>query len=170
MIVTIEKSHQLLGPITCEAQFLEGWVKGTFIVAGIFAIPSVGLTVADLERNIPILHRATKEAKRGWWPRGISAIFLLPVYLGSGFDADTVQWVQKRQPYRWVVWHEPVLYDVQRNEVWMRSEYTSFGCAFFPLVARVYRRAFELIAERLGKPFPEFINGVPANKGGIPSV
>jgi hypothetical protein len=132
---------------------------GTYVVAGIFAIPSETLTVQEIQRNIPTLHDATKLAKRGWWPRGLSGMFLFPFYIGRGFEPDVIEWVQRRKPYRWAIWHEPVLYDIARNAVWMRSDYGHFGSAYYPLVFRLYHRALTLIAERIQKPKPDSING-----------
>lgn len=138
-------------------------MRGTYVVAGIFAIPSEVVTISNIQRNIPTLHAASKDAKQGWWPRGISGMFLFPCYLSTHFEPEVVAWVQKRQPYRWAIWHEPVLYDITQNAVWMRSDYGHFGSAFYPLVFDLYRRALALIAERLQKPHPDFINGHPTN-------
>jgi hypothetical protein len=139
-------------------------MRGTYVVAGIFAIPSETLTVTEMQRNIPMLYDVTKEAKRGWWPRGLSGTFLFPFYIGLAFEPDAIEWVQCRRPYRWVIWHEPVLYDVTRNVVWMRSDYGLFGSAYYPLVFQLYRRALTLIAEQIQKPKPDFINGIPTSR------
>src|SRR5204863_9638946 len=112
---------------------------------------------------IPTLHATTKNAKRGWWPRGISGMFLFPFYLCTHFEPEVVAWVQKRHSYRYAIWHEPVLYDIARNAVWMRVDYGNFGSAFYPLIFDLYRRALTLIAERLQRPIPDFINGHPTN-------
>jgi hypothetical protein len=148
-----------------DSRFVEGWLHGTYIVAGIFAIPAEEVTIAELQRNIPVLHARTKKAKRAWWPKGISVIFLFPFYLGSHFDPEVIAWVRRRQPYRWTIWHEPVLYDIAQNAVWMRSDYGHFGCAFYPLVFDLHRRALTLIAERIQRPVPDFINGIATNAG-----
>jgi hypothetical protein len=149
--------------VVAEGQFIEGWMRGTYIVAGIFAIPSEVLTVTEVQRNIPTLYEATKKAKRGWWPRGLSGMYLFPFYLGRAFESEVIDWVQRRRPYRWAIWHEPVLYDVTRNAVWMRSDYGHFGSAFHPLVFELYRRALTVIAGRIQKPAPDFINDAPTN-------
>ncbi len=142
-----------------DAQFVEGWMSGTYVVAGIFAIIQTDrLTVEDLKRNIPALHSSAKIAKHGWWPRGISGIFLFPFYLGTHFEPDVIDWVQRRQAYRWAIWHEPVLYDINRNAVWMRSDYGIFGSAFLALVFGLRKRALLSIAKKLGQPHPDFIN------------
>lgn len=159
----IEKAESLRRKFCTDAQFIEGWKWGTYVVAGIFAIPTENLTVTELQNNIPILYSITKEAKQGWWPRGVSGTFLFPFYLSTDFDPAVLTWVQSRQPYRWAIWHEPVLYDISRNSVWMRSDYGHFGSAFYPLVFGLYRRALTIISERLQRPGPEFINGVPTN-------
>ncbi len=138
-------------------------MRGTYVVAGIFAIPWEAITVAEIERNIPTLYAVTKTAKKGWWPRGVSGTFLFPFYLGTHFDPDAVAWVQRRRRYRWAVWHEPVLYNVAQNAAWMRSDYGLFGSAFYPLVFDLYRRALSSIAGRLQRPMPDFINGVSTN-------
>ncbi len=104
-----------------DARLIEGWMRGTCVVAGIFAIPSEVATVSDLQRNIPLLHATAKAAKRGWWPRGMSGMFLFPFYLGTHFDPEVIAWVQQHWRYRWAIWHEPVLYDIAQNSVWMRS-------------------------------------------------
>jgi hypothetical protein len=142
-----------------DAKIIEGWMRGTYIVAGIFAIPSEAISTSDIQANIPDLYASTKAERRGRWPRGIAGTFLFPFYLGTGFGAGQIEWVQHRRPYRWAIWHEPVLYDTARNSVWMRSDYRHFGSAFYPLVFGLYRRAFVVIAERLQKPQPDFING-----------
>jgi len=156
-----EADTSLAREFCSDARFIEGWMRGTYVVAGIFAIPSEVVTISDLRRNIPTLHATTKNAKRGWWPRGISGMFLFPFYLSTHFEPEVVAWVQKRQPYRYAIWHEPVLYDIARNAAWMRSDYGHFGSAFYPLVFDLYRRALTLLAERLQKPIPDFINGLP---------
>jgi hypothetical protein len=146
--------------VTAEGQFIEGWMRGTYVVAGIFAIPSESLTITELQRNIPTLYDAASKAKRAWWPRGLCGTFLFPFYIGLAFDPAVIEWVQRRRPYRYAIWHEPVLYDVDRNAVWMRSDYGQFGSAFHPMVFELYRRALALIAGRIQKPRPDFINGV----------
>ena len=156
---TTKTDEAVIHRLRADARFIEGWMRGTYIVAGIFAIPTEILTVAEIQNNIPTLHAITKEAKRGWWPRGISGLYLFPFYLGNGFPPDVIQYVQKRQPYRYAVWHEPVLYDLSQNAVWMRSDYGNYGSAFFPLVFDLYRKAFGIIAQRIGKTAPNSING-----------
>ena len=158
-----ETENALARGFAADARFIEGWMRGTYVVAGIFAIPSDAITVHDIQHNIPTLYATTKKAKRGWWPRGISGMFLFPFYLSTDFQPDIVAWVQRRQPYRYAIWHEPVLYDISRNAVWMRSDYGHFGSAFHPLVFDLYRRALPLIAQRIQKPIPDFINGHPTN-------
>ena len=134
-------------------------MKGTYIVAGVFAIPTESMIIADIQANIPDLYSTTKAGRRGRWPRGLAGTFLFPFYLGSGFSAELIEWVQHRRPYRWAIWHEPVLYDIAQNAAWMRSDYSHLGSAFYPLVFELYRRAFTAIAERLQRPQPDFING-----------
>lgn len=142
-----------------DSKIIEGWMRGTYIVAGIFAIPSERITIPDIQSNIPDLYDSTKEDRRGRWPRGIAGTFLFPFYLGADFSPDQIDWVQHRQAYRWAIWHEPVLYDISENAAWMRSDYGHFGSAFYPLVFDLYRRAFTVIAERLQRPQPDYING-----------
>ncbi|MDH5535821.1 MAG: hypothetical protein OEZ08_09685 [Betaproteobacteria bacterium] len=144
-----------------DAQFIEGWMRGTYVVAGIFAIPVDTLSVSTLSANIAALYDGTKRAKRAWWPRGISGMFLFPFYLGSGFSPEVVSWVQRRHPYRWAIWHEPVLYDTGQHSVTMRGDYGLFGSAFYPLVGVLYVRAMQAISLGLGREFPDFINGCP---------
>ena len=147
--------------VTAEAQLIEGWMAGTYIVAGVFAIPVESLTIAEVQRKIPTLYEVTSGAKREWWwPRGLCGTFLFPFYIGSAFNPALIEWVQRRRPYRYAIWHEPVLYDIRQNAVWMRSDYGHFGSAFYPLVFRLYRRALTLIASRLQKAKPDFINGI----------
>jgi hypothetical protein len=150
--------------VTADAHFIEGWMRGTYIVAGIYSIPSEALTVAELQRNIPILYEATTKAKRGWWPRGLCGTFLFPFYIGSAFEPTVIEWVQHRRPYRYAIWHEPVLYDIERNAVWMRSDYGHFGSAFYPLVFQLHERALTRIAERIQKTKPDFINGISTDR------
>jgi hypothetical protein len=142
-----------------HAKVFEGWMRGTYIVAGVFAIPTEVITIADIQANISDLYDSTKTWRRGRWPRGIAGTFLFPFYLGSAFSPEQIEWVQHRRPYRWAIWHEPVLYDIAKNSVWMRSDYGHFGSAFYPLVFDLYRRAFTVIAERLQRTQPDFING-----------
>jgi hypothetical protein len=142
-----------------ESQFLEGWMCGTYVVAGVFAIPCETVALTDIQEALPVLHSVTQDAKRGWWPRGISGMFLFPFYLGTDFDPKLVEWVQKRHPYRYAVWHEPVLYDIPRNSAWMRNDYGLYGSAFRPLVLKLHHRVFKAIAEISHHPFPNFING-----------
>ena len=78
---------------------------------------------------------------------------------GEKFSSEQIEWVQHHHPYRWAIWHEPVLYDISENAVWMRADYGHFGSAFYPLVFDLYRRSFTVIAERLQRPQPDFING-----------
>ncbi|HWB04471.1 MAG TPA: hypothetical protein VG796_15695 [Verrucomicrobiales bacterium] len=118
-----------------------------------------------MRQNIPTLYALTKNAKRGWWPRGLCGTFLFPFYPGTQFDPAAIEWVQRRQAYRWAIWHEPVLYDTAQNSVWMRSDYGHYGSAYYPLVFDLYRRALTAIAGRLGRPGPDSINGVAAGGG-----
>ena len=164
---SIQAEQCLSRGVAADARFIEGWMRGTYIVAGIFAIPSQALTVTEVQRNIPTLYEATKRSKRGWWPRGLSGMFLFPFYLGVGFEPAVIEWVQRRRPYRWAIWHEPVLYDITHNAVWMRSDYGHFGSAFHPLVFELYRRALTLIAARIQKPAPGSINGTPTNSRNV---
>ena len=136
------RSHSLCA----DAQFIEGWMRGTYVVAGIFAIPTDTLTVTTLNAHIPFLYEGTKHAKRGWWPRGVAGTFLFPFYFASGFAPEVTSWVQRRHPYRWAIWHEPVLYDINRHAVTMRADYGHFGSAFYPLVHALYIRAFKAIS------------------------
>ena len=138
-------------------------MMGTYIVAGIFAVPCDTVTVTQIREAIPVLYSATKKAKRGWWPRGISGMFLLPCYVGTDFGREQIEWVQRRHPFRWAIWHEPMLYDIHRNAVWMRKDYGLYGRAFRPLVVDVHRRALKAIAELIHQPFPDFINGIPTS-------
>jgi hypothetical protein len=157
-------AHESLAKrLSTDARFIEGWMRGTYVVAGVFAIPSEALTVAEIERNIPALYAVTQSAKKGWWPRGLSGTFLFPFYIGTHFEPDVIARVQRRRRYRWAVWHEPVLYDVVRNGVWMRSDYGLYGSAFYPLTFDLYRRAMLSVAELLQKAMPDFINGVATN-------
>jgi hypothetical protein len=142
-----------------DAKIIEGWMRGTYIVTGIFAIPAEAITVDDIQANIPDLYDSTKTGRRGRWPRDIAGTFLFPFYIGRDFGPEQIEWVQHRRPYRWAIWHEPVLYDIAQNAVWMRSDYGHFGSAFYPLVFDIYRRAFTVIAERLQRPQPDSING-----------
>lgn len=142
-----------------DVKVIEGWMRGTYVVAGIFAIPAAELTVADLNTNIQDLYSSTKVARHGRWPRGIAGTFLFPFYLGQGFAPELIERVQRRHSYKWAIWHEPVLYDIRENAAWMRSDYGHFGSDFHPLVFDLYRRAFTLIAERLQKAQPDYING-----------
>ena len=142
-----------------DSRIIEGWMRGTYIVAGIFAIPSETISIAGVQSNIPDLYESTKAGRRGRWPRGVAGTFLFPFYLASDFTPDQIDWVQHRHPYRWAIWHEPVLYDITRNSVWMRSDYGHYGSMFHPLVFDLYRKAFAVIAERLQRPQPDYING-----------
>ena len=148
-------SHRLCA----DAQFIEGWMRGTYIVAGIFAIPTDTLDVPALKAHIPLLYEGTKQAKRGWWPRGVAGTYLFPFYLAPRFSPEVTSWVQRRHPYRWAIWHEPMLYDISRHAVTMRGDYSLFGSAFYPLVGALYLRALKAISLRLGRQFPDFING-----------
>ena len=160
-------SHRHVAPSGArfeDTAILEGWMRGTYLVAGIFAIRSESLTVSRIQENIPEMYAVTKAARRKRWPRGISGTFLFPFYLGEGFSSETIDWVQRRRPYRWAIWHEPVLYDIPSNSIWMRSDYGHFGSAFHPLVSKLYGRAFEQIGERLDLRRPDFINGNPVKE------
>ena len=158
----MKDAHASLAPIRnrfADVKVIEGWMRGTYIVAGIFVIPSETVTVSSIQKNISELYEATKTARRGRWPRGIAGTFLFPFYLSTAFAPEIIEWVQYRRPYRWAIWHEPVLYDITQNAVWMRSDYGHFGSAFYPLVFDLYRRSLTGIAERLQRPQPDFING-----------
>ena len=88
------KTEVSLSPrVTVDAQVIERWTWGTYIVAGIFAIPSESLTVTEIQRNIPTLYDATRKAKRGWWPRGLCGTFLFPFYIGLAFEPAVIEWV-----------------------------------------------------------------------------
>jgi hypothetical protein len=53
-------------------------MRGTYVVAGIFAIHSEGVTVPEMRRNIPALHAAAKKAKKHFFFHFTSATTLIP--------------------------------------------------------------------------------------------
>lgn len=133
----------------------EQWVSGTYIVSGVFTIPCASLTIDDVESNRSALYEAVNSARRGRWPRGIRGTYLFPVYISGRFDEEVIRWVQRRRPYKWAIWHEPLLFDTFWNILWRRADYGSYGSAFRSHILEIQRQAMIEIANSVGNPFPE---------------
>ena len=139
--------------------FLERWVGGTYLVTGVFPITRSHLTVNGMESRVDEFYAATKSRKRGIWPRGICAYYLIPIYSCPNFPDDVVDWVHHRHSYQWAIWHEPVLYACADNVAHMRSDYGMFGAAFRPYLLSVIWGGLFGAARRNGCEHPSRMNG-----------
>jgi hypothetical protein len=156
--------------------FDERWVAGTYIVAGIFPSEGRSLTVERLIAQIPSFYALTRSHKRAMWPRGICGYYLIPIYVAESFDAGVIEWVRSYHPYRWAIWHVPVLYTSTANSVDKRaygnsrSDKCSYGSYFWPYLESIIDRGLRAVSHRFGYELPETVNGKPVQKWANPGV
>jgi len=139
--------------------FSEQWLRGTYLVSGVFPIQKSGLTIRDIIEQIPALYDETISHKRAIWPRGICGYFLVPIYISDSFDELVQNWVRSYHRYRWAIWHEPLLYNKHDNVVYMRSDYGTHGAAFRPYLAKIIGSALTTITHKYHMSFPRKKNG-----------
>jgi hypothetical protein len=151
--------------------FIERWVVGTYLVAGVFPTEGCGLSVERLVAQIPSFYAATRSQKRAMWPRGICGYYLIPIYIAESFDADVIEWVHSYHPYSWAIWHVPVLYNRATNGVEKRAyldpradKYHSYGSAFRPYLESIIGTGLRAISHRFGYELPETVNGKSVQK------
>jgi hypothetical protein len=145
--------------------FLEQWVAGTYVVAGIFPTDGTGLNIEQMKEQIPWLYATTRAHKRARWPKGICGYYLLPVYTAECFHPKVIEWVHSYHRYRWAIWHEPVLYATKANVAELRADYSLHGSAFRSHLTNLIDASLRTIARRFGHEFPRMINGLPAGAG-----
>lgn len=145
--------------------FVERWIAGTYIVAGIFPIEGRSLTVERLVAQIPSFYAVTRSHKRAMWPRGICGYYLIPIYIAESFDADVIEWVHSYHPYRWAIWHVPVLYTSTDNSVDKRaygdprSDRHGYGSSFWLYLESIIGTELRTVSRRFGYELPEKVNG-----------
>jgi hypothetical protein len=151
--------------------FVERWIVGTYIVAGVFPTEGRSLTVESLVAQIPSFYNATRSHKRAIWPRGICGYFLIPIYIAESFDTDVIEWVHSYHPYRWAIWHVPVLYNSTDNSVdnraygKSRSDKWGYGSFFWPYLESIIGTGLRAVSHRFGYELPETVNGKTVQKG-----
>jgi hypothetical protein len=146
--------------------FLEQWVAGTYLVTGIFPTDGRGLSVERMVQSIPAFYAQSRSHKRSAWPRGICGYFLVPIYTADAFDANVVEWVHSFHPYRWAIWHTPVLYHTADNGAEKRfygdprtDKYYWYGSAYVPYLEHVIAVALRSVARSFGYERPQRVNG-----------
>ena len=124
--------------------FVERWVVGTYLVAAIFPTDGRSLTLEHLVSQVPTFYAAARSHKQAIWPRGVCGYYLIPIYIAESFDASVIEWVHSYHPYRWAIWHVPVLYTTTHNSVEKRAyrdprsdKYHWHGSAFRPYLEHV---------------------------------
>ena len=149
--------------------FLEQWVAGTYLVTGLFPSDGRGLTVERMIQQIPAFYAESRSHKRVMWPRGVCGYFLVPIYTADSFDASVIEWVHSYHPYRWAIWHTPVLYHSNDNSVDKRfygdpraDKYYWYGSAFRPYLEDVIGVGLRSVARRFGYECPQKVDGVAA--------
>ncbi len=144
----------------CKPTFLEQWVSGTYIVTGVFPTTCHTLTLDDIAQSIPSLYSTVKLHKKSFWPRGICGYYLIPVYITSSPEQPTIEWIHVRHPYRWGVWHEPLLYNHLDNTAHMRTDYGLANSAYREYLFNIFGATFQAISQEFGFDFPNRINGL----------
>lgn len=154
-----------------QPTFLERWVAGTYLVTGIFPTDGRELTIERMIAAIPSLYTTTRANKQARWPRGLCGYFLVPIYTAPSFDPGVIEWVHSFHPYRWVIWHVPVLYHTATNAVDKRvygdprsDKYHHYGSTFRPYLENVIGSALRAVARPFGHQLPETVNGQPTQK------
>ena len=154
-----------------QPTFLERWVFGTYLVMGVFPTDGQGLTVERLIAEIPSLYSTTRSHKQAMWPRGVCGYYLIPIYVSESFDASITDWVHSYHPYRWAIWHMPVLYASATNSVEKRAygdpradKYHHYGSAFRPYLEDIIGLGLRAVSRRFGHELPERVNGSPVQK------
>jgi hypothetical protein len=148
--------------------FLERWVSGTYLVSGIFPIEKDLLTVEQITAQIPSLYSSTKSNKQTKWPRGICGYYLIPIYIAEAFNQNVIDWVHSSHPYRWAIWHEPILYCNGDNSAHLRKDYGIYGQSFRPYLFNIIKNALFAVAGRFNHRFPEKLNGQIVESCGLP--
>lgn len=141
----------------------EQWVAGTYIVAGVFQRKHAGISVREMQAEVPRLFDLLKANKRGRWPKGICGYYAIPIYTCDSLDTGAVDWVHSRPKYRYAMWHEPVLYDRGHNIVEMNAAWRLYGSAFRVFLFEVIFTALNGLAKKEGHAsFPQ-VNGEQIN-------
>lgn len=137
----------------------EQWVSGTYIVAGVFQRRPARISVQEIQSDAPRLFDLLKTNKRARWPKGICGYYAIPIYTCDVLDAAVVDWVHSRPKYRYAMWHEPILYDRDRNIAEMNAGWRLYGAAFRVFLFEVIFTALNGLAKKDGHPtFPQ-VNG-----------
>jgi hypothetical protein len=138
--------------------FFEQWVSGTYLVSGVFPIESNSLNIPQVVSKIPLLYSELKSSKQANWPRGICGYYLIPIYIVDSLDESVIAWVQSYHSYRWVIWHEPILYCKTDNTSYLRNDYGHRGSAFRNYLSNVISETLKTVSSRFNFEFPT-ING-----------
>ncbi len=144
-----------------QPSFIEQWVSGTYLVCGVFPTRCSSVTVQEMEAKLPGFYEEVRRHQERRWPRGLAGYYVIPIYIAPGFSSEVVAWVHGRHPYRWAIWHEPVLYDLETHTVEMRADYGAFGSVFTPYLFRVIDAALRALSRHHGRSHVAAINGQP---------
>jgi hypothetical protein len=131
-------------------QFAERWIAGTYLVSGTFFLDGQGLTADRLIHDFEPLYQEIRDQKKGWWPRGLAGIYVIPIYCAPAFSNEVMRAVRKRLPYRWAIWPEPVLYRTSDNAFATREDYGHHGSAFLPYLDQLFRDGLTQAATHYG--------------------
>jgi hypothetical protein len=119
-----------------------GWMPGTYLVSGVFPIklPDPGsegappeMTYEQITRRAEPLLAEVAKNKQTLWPRGIAGYYAVPIFYQHGEFSEElyVRIYQHNQYYKWGMWFDPVLLDLENRKVWMRQGFENRRFVFW---------------------------------------
>jgi len=155
-----------LGTVTPEGdvihkQWMIGplWkIGGVYTVIGVFHRSGQGLTVQQLQDDIPGFFKLLCKSQHQR-PRACCEYRAIAIYSADGFDQAVIDWVHDRRPgYKRHMFHEAVLYDRVRNCAEVRVRRGLFANAHDPVLDGVLPAAVEALAKQEGHAKVEQVN------------
>ena len=137
----------------------ERWVSGTYVVAGLFFKSLRQLESSLIEAEASSHFQVLRERKKRRWPRGICGYYAIPVYVCEIESPEVVRWVQNRPKYRYAMWHEPVVYFPESNEVAMSANWGVYGLFFRHYLAEIIFSGLCRVTEEAGHSDFPTVNG-----------
>ncbi len=131
-------------------EFAERWFAGTYLISGTFFLDGQALTAEKLFDDVEPLYQEIRDQKKGFWPRGLAAFYIIPIYCAPAFDVEVLRRVRTRLPYRWAIWPEPLLYRSSDNAFAVREDYGRHGSAFLPYLDQLFTAGMSRAATHSG--------------------
>ena len=132
-------------------------LPGIRMIIGVFHRSGQGLTVQQLQNDIPGLFERLRDSQRQS-PRGLREYHAVAIYTADGFDQTVMDWVHGHgTKYGRHMFYEVVLYDRVRNTAEVREK-EHFGDTHDQVLKGVLPAAVESLARHEGHATVERVN------------